>query len=529
MNRNANLRRLTLGVALALAVAAPAFAVPFVSDGSDGEFNPQSSIHIDLDNPGDLVSDLATYVPGFFNFSTINIPTGVNVTFSRDATNSAVHFGATGSVVIDGRINASATARSGGPGGGDGGLRGNPTTIDGTSGTGSALVTPPGSVASGGTGGTGSRAFSAYGQGGGGGGMAEPGLAATKLVSGAPGGAATTFPEPISGGFGGGGGGRGTFFDVHLDAGDGGGGGGALQISTPFDITIGGDLLANGATGGVAFANVFSRGGPGGGGSGGNFELNAGSILIDDSALIQATGGFGGGISTQPVGFDPDFYSSEADGGAGYVFFDTDDLSIADGASIAAVMLIPGGEPAGSSPDNPLLPTDGGSGSPWRFDVPGDVVLQFFPGTIWFDPEVAVGFEYEVLAGPNFASVTAPTGFGDDLYELLLIDPGTSQFVPVATLPGGVLLDLRSLSPFGSALVDGIDLFRIAGIEPAAAVNPGDPLGFPTGLGFMSADDVSFTMKPLLEQIASVSEPTTTALLALGMLGVGFARKRRTH
>ena len=83
-------------------------------------------------------------------------------------------------------------------------------------------------------------------------------------------------------------------------------------------------------------------------------------------------------------------------------------------------------------------------------------------------------------------------------------------------------------SPFGSALVDGIDLFRIAGIETAAAVNPGDPLGFPTGLGFMSADDVSLTMTPLLEQIASAPEPTTTALLALGLLGMGYAR-RRTH
>ena len=136
------------------------------------------------------------------------------------------------------------------------------------------------------------------------------------------------------------------------------------------------------------------------------------------------------------MAFDPDFYSSEADGGAGYVFFDTDDLTIIDSASIDAISLIPGGEPAGSSPDNPLLPTDGDGGpdSPWRFDVPGDVILQFFPGTIWVDPEVAVGFEYEVLTGPSFASVTAPSGFGDDLYELLLIDPGNSQFVPVATL-----------------------------------------------------------------------------------------------
>ena len=44
----------------------------------------------------------------------------------------------------------------------------------------------------------------------------------------------------------------------------------------------------------------------------------------------------------------------------------------------------------------------------------------------------------------------------------------------------------------------------------------------------MSADDVSFTMTPLLEQIASAPEPTTTALLALGLLGMGYAR-RRTH
>jgi hypothetical protein len=54
----------------------------------------------------------------------------------------------------------------------------------------------------------------------------------------------------------------------------------------------------------------------------------------------------------------------------------------------------------------------------------------------------------------------------------------------------------------------------------------------PDGLGFIS-DEMVLTIgpggSPPPPPPESVPEPTTTALLALGLLGAGFARKRRTH
>ncbi|GEM_PF-2982582 len=47
--------------------------------------------------------------------------------------------------------------------------------------------------------------------------------------------------------------------------------------------------------GGWSFANVGGYGGPGGGGSGGNIALIGDSITLAETALVEATGGFGGG------------------------------------------------------------------------------------------------------------------------------------------------------------------------------------------------------------------------------------------
>ena len=66
------LNRQTIGVATAMAlvtlVSSTAGAVPLVSDGSDGAFNPIVSQVIDLD---------AIAPDGIFNFTDITIPAGV--------------------------------------------------------------------------------------------------------------------------------------------------------------------------------------------------------------------------------------------------------------------------------------------------------------------------------------------------------------------------------------------------------------------------------------------------------------------
>ena len=313
--------KLLLAVGLSLA-AIPVSAATFDSDGSDGAFNPLVSQTI-------ILNDVAP--DGIFNFTTINIPANVTIRFQRNTLNTPVIFAATGSVVIDGTISLSSSGRMGGAGGGDGGVASNAGSGDGA----------PGSGISPGAGGLGAAASSQLGNAGGGGGMATLGLTATSRSGSPPalGGAAADFPSSIEGGSGGGAGGRGRFFGVDLSGGDGGGAGGGLQISTIGNIDISGSLLANGGHGGYAFANVFSHGGPGGGGSGGNFELNASVISLTDGALIQAIGGAGGGLSTEPVANDPFFYSSGANGGTGYLKLDFDDILVADTATLDASVI----------------------------------------------------------------------------------------------------------------------------------------------------------------------------------------------
>ena len=523
-------RRAVAAFVLAFACTGAA-ATPLVSDGSDGAFNP---------GPGTTVIDLAAVAPdGVFNFTTIDIPVGTTVRFSNNAANTPVFFGATGAVNIAGTIDVSASGRAGGPGGGSGGLRGiNDSRIDGDPGTG---VIP----GTGGGGGIGATTFSELGRAGGGGGNATPGLTATSRTGSppAPGGNIGAVTDPlIAGGAGGGGGGRGRFFGVDLTGGDGGGAGGAIQISTPGTMDISGTINTIGAHGGVAFANVFSFGGPGGGGSGGTIQLDADVLTLTDSAVIRATGGAGGGLSTETVAFDPFFFSSGANGGIGFLSVDANTANVAQGAVIDA---LPSGiVPAGFSPTNPFLPDNAGGGAaPWLF---GDVIVRptGFGSSIpmWFDPDLATGYTYEASRG-RFASVLLPSGFGDDLFELQLVNPGTGLFETVANLASGIVLDLTALDPFGTLLSGGVDTLRILGIETGAGVLPDDPLGFPTAFTFLAGPgvggspgnsvsdgfEVSFSMTPVITSTdpgTGVPEPLTLALFGLGAGGLLLRRRR---
>ena len=88
-----------------------------------------------------LADTVLTLPPnGIFNFTTINIPSGVTVTFTRNASNTPVTFLATGDVTIAGTIDISGqngedgnsgnvpagAGGKGGPGGFDGGYGGIP-------------------------------------------------------------------------------------------------------------------------------------------------------------------------------------------------------------------------------------------------------------------------------------------------------------------------------------------------------------------------------------------------------------------
>ena len=292
--------------------AGAAYGAQVFSDGSDGAYDPSVN--------GDCTVTtcrLTLDADGVFNFTTVNIPAGYTVYFIRNVANSPAVIAATGDITIAGTLEASAyitdltnpqfaipeaPKRGGGPGGFDGGLRGTP---------GSPLGLPGDGPAGG-----------ANGDPAGGGGHATPGGVGTRY-GGSPGaGGAQIGPaDPLRGGSGGGGGNIGYSFGVPLDAGHGGGGGGAVQLSTPTAIDISGRIGANGANGGWSFANVFASGGEGGGGAGGMIELYGGSIDLTGS--LEAIGGYGGGLGTQPYTNDPAAFTSFADGGLGYVRIET--------------------------------------------------------------------------------------------------------------------------------------------------------------------------------------------------------------
>lgn len=284
---------------LLFAMAAPrGYAQTFNSGstGADGAFNPVASQQIQLPESG------------VFNYTTVNIPNGVTITYKKNSRNTPVTILATGNVTIIGTINISGANGStgsflvgapGGPGGFDGG-RG------GVSGASSDRTGVNGGGPGGGGGGT-FTSGSIYGTGGGGG-FAKPGATGQPFNSGTPGAGGVTYGTarliPLIGGSGGGGSATST---TSFGAGNGGGGGGAVLIASSGTITLGGTpIVAVGGSG-----NSFSAG-VGGGGAGGAIRLVANNIT-------------GGG--TLNVSGGPGHTSTVGAGGSGYIRAEAYDFS----------------------------------------------------------------------------------------------------------------------------------------------------------------------------------------------------------
>ncbi len=244
------------------------------STGADGAFSPTANIAVTL--PPD----------GVLNYTTINIPLGVTVTFVRNAKNTPVTMLASGNVTIAGNISFGGSAGTtyfggkGGPGGFDGG--------DGGMFIGDKNGKPGG------------------GPGGGGGGKSPTGVEFGKgapashfsranylnaiggIIAAGPNDGAIADPYnrytllPLLGGSGGGGGTGSTLYGS-----GGGGGGGALLLASSGTITF------------ASSANFYGNGGlvcncgnaPGGSGSGGSLRLVANTI--SGSPYIDLRG-FGG-------------------------------------------------------------------------------------------------------------------------------------------------------------------------------------------------------------------------------------------
>lgn len=219
------------------------------STGALGAFNPTSSTTVVL--PPD----------GILNYTTVNIPAGVIVTFQRNVANTSVTMLASGDVTIAGTLavngqfganNFRSIAALGGPGGFSGGNGGAPPT-----------------------GGSGP------------GGGAPSGFGTVNATYGAP----SSFVSlvPLFGGSGGGGGLVASFSQT-----GGGGGGGAIVIASSTRITVPstGRITANGGGGATSASGTAFYAGAG---SGGAIRLVAPEV--SGTGSLDALGGIGGQTS----------------------------------------------------------------------------------------------------------------------------------------------------------------------------------------------------------------------------------------
>jgi len=208
------------------------------SDGSDGALDFSS-----INYTTNIVINMADHPNGIYQYTYVNIPGGVTVTFIPNANNTPVYWLVQSNVVINGTVNVSgqngtSTGGLGGPGGWSGGNGGPPNVA--TSGQG-----PEGGAAG------------------------CPGISATYTNG-------NIFLIPLLGGSGGGGSGSSCYYPL-----GGGGGGGAILIATSSTISLSGLINAAGGQGAHSFTDNYYTAG---GGSGGAVRL-VGTIIVGTGSV----------------------------------------------------------------------------------------------------------------------------------------------------------------------------------------------------------------------------------------------------
>jgi hypothetical protein len=257
------------------------------STEADGPLNPPTQVPAGTQIQGTcpactVIIPLRAAPNHVFNFTTINIPFNMTVTFIPNVTNTPVTMLASGNVTIIGVINVKgqdvngAAGGVGGPGGGRGG----------NGGLGLSGLTQ-GMAGEGPGGGVGGGINSC----GGGGGHATAG-ANGGGANGGPGGQSygTITLLPLLGGSGGGGGGS-TAVGGSRGFG-GGGGGGAILIASSGNIIFGSSLSIQAFGGASGFATNVS----GGGGSGGSIRVITNTITGAPTLQVQGGTSGNGGI-----------------------------------------------------------------------------------------------------------------------------------------------------------------------------------------------------------------------------------------
>lgn len=159
-----------------------------------------------------------------------------------------------------------------------------------------------------------------------------------------------------------------------------------------------------------------------------------------------------------------------------------------------------GSTDAGSSANNPVMPVFNCSNIAWNlttnitindcWNMTDAFWFEFNQSgsIVWIDPVVAVGYDYVVYSGHLMTSVTVPTGYGDDVFDLYLWD-GTAWYDSNTDLYGG----------YTHTFATPLDRMSIRGIEAYEMLDPTDPTVFVTGLTFSTAGTVVMIMDPITE------------------------------
>ena len=230
------------------------------SNESLGVLNPTANTTVTL--PAD----------GILHYTTVTIPAGVTVTFTRNARNTPVTLLASGNILINGNIRVDGQAGTGGPGvqpgrlGGPGGFNGGQSGIAGQANSSASRGQGPG------------------------GSLPIPFFQSAPLCDGgrADYGMPTTFVSltPLFGGSGGGGMGNGT--PPQSSVAGGAGGGGAIVLASSTQVTLNGVVSANGGVGYLSYLEQgigFFKGS----GSGGAIRFVA--PTIQGTGRIEVQGG----------------------------------------------------------------------------------------------------------------------------------------------------------------------------------------------------------------------------------------------
>jgi hypothetical protein len=439
-------------------VSQPIFAFDSGSSGADGALNPSVDTEIQL--PAD----------GVLEYTSIDIPAGISVTFAKNALNTPVTLLVSGDATINGTIDVSGSDAPPSAGAGDGNLgddglpgEGGPGGFDGGRGGEANDSTSSDSprIAQAGIGPGGGFPTISYlnhsSCHGSGGSFGTSGEESWSSCNGDPGPVyGNEDLLPLVGGSGGSGGsGR-----QSTGGSGGGGGGGALLIAVSGTLTVadGGQILANGGRSGDLGHdyNLDNGGRVGGGGSGGGIRLIA--TNLEGTGTIHAKGGRTGE-------YDGYNYADEY-GGKGRIRLEAENFTF-NGSSNPAYSLAEPGQLVISGVPTIRIANVGGQDAPSEPSGYGDIVL---PSDAPNPVDVVLETTDVPVGNTVSVTVTPPNGHPYSVTSSALQGSEANASASASVdIPDGPSVLLATLS-FSTTEQQSLALSRFTGGEPVVHV-----------------------------------------------------------